>query len=82
MFTRYNSVDEAAKQALQLMDGYMEARMRGSTAILLQAQKKGAGNIIQPLDLIGSPSGTRTYNLVVNSLSARELPRWGNYNIN
>jgi len=45
MFTRYNSVDEAdAKQALQLMEGYFEGRMRGTTpAILLQA-KKGVRN--------------------------------------
>jgi integrase len=42
MFTRYNSVDEAdARQALQLMDSYFETRMRGTTALPLQAQKRG-----------------------------------------
>jgi hypothetical protein len=36
-FTRYKSVDEDdAKQALQLMDGYFEKRMRGTTGRLLQ----------------------------------------------
>jgi len=37
MFTRYNSVGEDdAKQALKMMDGYFEAKTRGTTAILLQ----------------------------------------------
>lgn len=42
MFTRYNSVDEAdAKQALQLMECYLGNPDRGTTANLLQAQKRG-----------------------------------------
>ena len=42
MFTRYNSVDEAdARQALQLMEGYFGNMNRGTTANLLQAQKRG-----------------------------------------
>ncbi len=42
MFTRYNSVDEAdARQALNLMEGYFANTVRGTTAILLQDQKRG-----------------------------------------
>ena len=50
MFTRYNSVDEAdAKQALQLMDGYFADRVRGTTAILLQEEKRGQEKSPNPL---------------------------------
>ena len=50
MFTRFNTVDEAdAKQALQLMEGYFEEGVRGTTAILLQAQKKGWKKSPNPL---------------------------------
>ncbi len=50
MFMRYNSVDEAdARQALQLMDEYFAEGVRGTTAILLQAQKRGSGKSPNPL---------------------------------
>ena len=42
MFTRYNTVDEAdAKQALNLMEGHLANTGQPTTAILLQAQKRG-----------------------------------------
>ena len=49
MFARYNSVDEDdAKQALKMMDGYFEAKTRGTTAILLQQQKKAGKHLRSP----------------------------------
>ncbi len=58
MFTRYNSVDEAdAKQALQLMDGYFEGRMRATTANPLQAQKRGQEKSPNPLESLAPRVG-------------------------
>ncbi|HMK74622.1 MAG TPA: tyrosine-type recombinase/integrase, partial [Thermodesulfobacteriota bacterium] len=51
MFIRYNSVDEAdAKHALQLMEGYFGNRDQGTTANLLQAQKRGQDESPNPLN--------------------------------
>jgi integrase len=58
MFTRYNTVDEAdAKQALQLMEGYFEGTMRGTTAIPLQAQKRGQEKPPNPLNSLAPRVG-------------------------
>jgi len=51
MFARYNSVDDAdARQALQLMEGYFGNADRGTTANLLQAQKRGQEISPNPLN--------------------------------
>lgn len=51
MFTRYNSVDEAdAKQALQLMEGYLGNGDRGTTANVLQRLKRGQEQSPNPLN--------------------------------
>jgi len=45
MFMRYNSVDEAdARQALELIDGYLTKRARGNIAILLQQLRTAEGS--------------------------------------
>ncbi len=49
MFARYNSVDEDdAKQALKMMEGYFEAKTRGTTGILLQPQKRAGKHLRTP----------------------------------
>jgi len=52
MFSRYNSVDEAdARKALQLMEGYLGSAALGTTANLLQGQKRGQEQSPNPLNL-------------------------------
>lgn len=49
MFNRYNTVDAAdARQALDLMEGYLKSVERGTTANLLQGQKRGQENLPTP----------------------------------
>jgi hypothetical protein len=69
MFTRYNSVDEEdARQALRMMDGFFaQAKSAGNYCRPTAGPKKGGWNGSQPPEIAGSPSRTRTYNLVVNS---------------
>jgi hypothetical protein len=58
MFTRYNSVDEAdAKQALNLMGGHLANMAQPTTAILLQAQKRGQDKPPNPLILLAPRAG-------------------------
>ena len=58
MFTRYNSVDEAdARQALQLMEAYFGNADQGTTANLLQVQKKGQEKSPNPLNLLAPRVG-------------------------
>jgi phosphatidylethanolamine-binding protein (PEBP) family uncharacterized protein len=64
MFIRYNTVDQAdAKDAMEKLGSHYAKEETPSAA----STKKGLEEISQPLEIIGSPSRTRTYNLVVNS---------------
>ena len=58
---------DGAAQAGAAADGRVFCRgMVGNYCNTTASTKKGFGNISQPLKIIGSPSRTRTYNLVVN----------------
>jgi len=58
MFTRYNTVDAAdARQALDLMEGYLKNVERGTTANLLQAQKRGQEESPNPLNSLAPRVG-------------------------
>jgi hypothetical protein len=61
------------RQALRLIDEYFAGG--GNYCNTAASTKKGFGNISQPLKIIGSPSRTRTYNLVVNFIVVN--PRLG-----